>query len=194
MSWNNEGYGGGHGGGRYGGGGGGGGGYGRGPNFGRGETQRLQIAPSFVGKVIGRGGSKIRELQDASDCRIKILKEEGNEAEVPVDITGPDTGVTVVKQLIEQLCQEQGYSQNDGFYTVRVLVENQFIGRIIGKQGAKIKEIQAESGSRVKILKEEASEETKSTPVQIEGNCQSIGCARQMIDQLCTSQMGGQQQ
>jgi rRNA processing protein Krr1/Pno1 len=65
-------------------------------------------------------------------------------------------------------------------------VSNEYVGRIIGKGGAKIKEIQELCGCRVKIMKEEASDDT--TPVELEGNCESIGAARQMISELMQMQ------
>ena len=47
----------------YGGGGGGGGG-GSGGSFGGSNRKRLSVPSSCVGRIIGRGGSKIRELQE----------------------------------------------------------------------------------------------------------------------------------
>ncbi len=38
------------------------------------DTRIIRVANGRVGSVIGRGGSKIKELQDRSGARIKVLK------------------------------------------------------------------------------------------------------------------------
>jgi predicted RNA-binding protein YlqC (UPF0109 family) len=131
------------------GGGGGGGGGQNDPEFGRGETVRITIPSNYAGRVIGRGGQKIRDLQSASGCRIKVIKDEADGTDTPVDLTGSDAGIAIGKQLIGNLCSEE--SRGGWNEKARMDVSNEYVGRIIGKGGAKIKEIQELCGCRVKV-------------------------------------------
>lgn len=53
----------------YGGGGGGGGGY---NNYADGSSSNIEIDSNKVGMVIGRGGAKIREIQESFNVHVKI--------------------------------------------------------------------------------------------------------------------------
>uniref|UniRef100_A0A2L2Y758 RNA helicase n=1 Tax=Parasteatoda tepidariorum TaxID=114398 RepID=A0A2L2Y758_PARTP len=83
----------------------------RGPrNFQRDNTREEQdctemvIDSNKVGKVIGRGGSKIQELQTESGARIKVLRDDGNSMDgTTVRITGSQESRDAAKKLIEDL-------------------------------------------------------------------------------------------
>lgn len=72
-----------------------------------GEPLTMQIASNQVGRIIGRGGSRIRELQDDSGCRININKEAGGDGMTTVELSGSEECQQRAKQLIEQVCEEQ---------------------------------------------------------------------------------------
>merc|ERR1739848_635384 len=48
------------------------------------ESLTMQISKSHVGKLIGRGGSNIRELREATGCRIDTGDENANECDVHI--------------------------------------------------------------------------------------------------------------
>jgi len=89
MSWGGD---------QRGGGGGGGGG---------GSSVRIDVPNSYVGRIIGRGGSRIRELQDDTGARINICKDEATSDSTPVEITGSDDCTGRAKEAIEQILNEQ---------------------------------------------------------------------------------------
>jgi len=95
-------YGGGGGGQRqsYGGGGGGNGGY---NNFADGSTSNIEIDSNKVGMVIGRGGAKIREIQESFNVHVKIDREAGQNGYTGVTIRGDDTDIESAKTYIQEL-------------------------------------------------------------------------------------------
>jgi len=95
-------YGGGGGGQRqsYGGGGGGNGGY---NNFADGSTSNIEIDSNKVGMVIGRGGAKIREIQESFNVHVKIDREAGQNGYTGVTIRGDDTAIESAKTYIQEL-------------------------------------------------------------------------------------------
>ncbi|GAA5858501.1 hypothetical protein JCM8547_007335 [Rhodosporidiobolus lusitaniae] len=91
-----------------------GGGGGIGPAVGPGaQTQQIFIPSELVGAVIGKGGAKIREVREVSQCQVKI-NEPGEAApggspnERLVTITGQPNGIQVaVRMLYQRLEQEK---------------------------------------------------------------------------------------
>jgi len=74
---------------------------------GGGQSTRIDVPNSYVGRIIGRGGSRIRELQDDSGARINIVKDEANSETTPVELTGSEDCQYQAKQMIEAILQEQ---------------------------------------------------------------------------------------
>jgi len=91
---------GGYGGDRRGGGGGRGGGFGGG--FGGGETETIHVESSEVGRIIGRGGSRIREMEEGSQCRIKVSRDGDSRGLSSVDLTGSRDAIAAAKSMISE--------------------------------------------------------------------------------------------
>ncbi|KAG8581996.1 hypothetical protein GDO81_007884, partial [Engystomops pustulosus] len=62
----------------------------------------FRLDSSVVGQVIGRGGCKIRELEEASSSRIKIVKEEYDSL---IKIFGNDEQQSKAKALIDEIVE-----------------------------------------------------------------------------------------
>jgi len=77
------------------------------------DSSGLTIASNMLGAVIGRGGQKIREIQDKTQTRIHCGDRSGPTAEIT--ITGSEDGREQARQLIEDVIQsESGYMQKSG--------------------------------------------------------------------------------
>merc|ERR1712150_251689 len=63
---------------------------------------------------IGKGGSRIRELQDQSGCRINIDKNSRGGDTTTVELTGDADVQARAKQMIEEVCSESSYSGGGG--------------------------------------------------------------------------------
>jgi len=73
----------------------------------RGQPMRIDVPNSYVGRIIGRGGSRIRELQDNSGARINIKKDEAGHDTTPVELTGSQDCQERAKEEIEAILNEQ---------------------------------------------------------------------------------------
>ncbi|XP_035232975.1 probable ATP-dependent RNA helicase DDX43 [Stegodyphus dumicola] len=72
------------------------------------EATEIEIGSNFVGKVIGRGGSKIQELERESGARIKVLQNDSSDETTPVRLTGSSESREKAKNLIEELTSNFG--------------------------------------------------------------------------------------
>jgi len=72
-----------------------------------GNAMRMDVPNSYIGRIIGRGGSRIRELQDDSGCRINIIKNEATSDSTPVELQGSESSQQHAKQLIDDILNEQ---------------------------------------------------------------------------------------
>ncbi|CAG9765600.1 unnamed protein product [Ceutorhynchus assimilis] len=95
----------------------GGGRGGRGRGRGRGGSQNnqrqyddkcevLMIPTRKVGKVIGKGGSQIEELQTRSSARIKVSRDNDGD-ETAINIYGDDSTISRAKELINDLIEDR---------------------------------------------------------------------------------------
>lgn len=175
---------------------------------------QMQVESTNVGRIIGRGGIKIRELEHESNAKIKISREEDDQGYKTVDISGSDDEIAHAKQLIEG-CLQQDYRGGRGGYHGRsgfgrrddgwggqrrdrddgwgrrdydrgdrgygesdsIFVEKSEVGRIIGRGGSRIRDMEAESGCKIKVSRDG----TSSSEVVLEGSRQSISHAKQLI-------------
>lgn len=65
------------------------------------DTRVISISASYIGQIIGKGGSKIRDLQEGSGARINICGDEGEER--TIRITGSTIACAKAQELIEEL-------------------------------------------------------------------------------------------
>lgn len=80
-------------------------------NSSRNSSKRtIQISSSFVGKVIGRAGSTIKELQSKSGARISVNKDSSNSYETDIDLSGSNEQMDCAESLIKDLIENGGNS------------------------------------------------------------------------------------
>jgi hypothetical protein len=80
-------------------------------NSNRNSSKRtIQISSSFVGKVIGRAGSTIKELQSKSGARISVNKDSSNSYETDIDLSGSNEQMDCAESLIKDLIGNGGNS------------------------------------------------------------------------------------
>ena len=114
-----------------------------------------------MGKIIGRGGETIRALQTASEARISVNQDFPPEVPREVIISGKPDAVERAELMVQELihgepgsaqtviqrvCQRHGIGETD-----LVIVPKSVIGRIIGRGGETIKNIQKMSNATLQI-------------------------------------------
>ncbi|ESP01245.1 hypothetical protein LOTGIDRAFT_230619 [Lottia gigantea] len=82
------------------------------------EPSTFYVGQEHVGRIIGKGGNRIREIQDESNCQIKIESRNSDvDGKARVDLTGSEAQQEKAKGLILDICEqsrEGGYGGGRG--------------------------------------------------------------------------------
>lgn len=141
------------------------------------ETTYLYIPNNAVGAIIGTKGSHIRNIIRFSGASVKIAPLEADkpleqQTERKVTIVGTPEAQWKAQYLIFEKMREEGFvsGTDDVRLTVEILVPSAQVGRIIGKGGQNVRELQRVTGSIIKL-----PEHTAATPVDEETTVHIIG-------------------
>ena len=132
------------------------------------DATQLTIAPNMLGAVIGRGGQKIREIEEKTQTKIKIGDRYG--LTVDVTISGSEGGRQRAKQIIEDVMQSDSDAgwmpkserpdfsgrhansqQKPGSGSTELQVPTNMLGAIIGRAGQNIKDISDKTQTKIRI-------------------------------------------
>eukprot|EP00795_Rhopilema_esculentum_P007439 gene7439-13201_t len=75
-------------------------------NGNREDSMKIMVLNTNIGKVIGKGGQTIRELQDSTGAIIKIRKDQCEFISTPVEIIGSKEAQIAAKEKIEDLTDD----------------------------------------------------------------------------------------
>ncbi|EFX66153.1 hypothetical protein DAPPUDRAFT_2216, partial [Daphnia pulex] len=159
-----------------------------------GETSFLYIPNSAVGAIIGTRGSHIRNIIRFSGASVKITSlPEGTtaepQAERKVTIVGTPEAQWKAQYLIFEKMREEGFmpAGEDVRLTVELLVASSQVGRIIGKGGQNVREMQRTTSSVIK-LPEQGASTGEETTVHIIGNFFAVQSAQRRIRAMMSQQ------
>lgn len=150
-------------------------------------TTTMHVDSGDVGRIIGSRGSKVRQLQDESGARIDVSRDKSG-SKVPVEISGREGQVARAKELIQDILDSsddrgprggRGGGGRGGEEEV-MEVDSGDVGKIIGRYGARIRELQDESGAYINVSRERAP----MVPVTISGTKEEIRRARELIEEI----------
>lgn len=122
-------------------------------------TIRIICPSDKIGRVIGKGGSTIKSIRQASGAHIevddtKVTKEKCNECLITV--TSTESMDDVQSKAVEAvLLLQEKINEEAEDVTFRFLIPSRNIGCIIGKGGSIINEIRKRSGANIRISKGE---------------------------------------
>ena len=129
------------------------------------SLKEVTIPNELVGKVIGRGGAKIRQLQDDSGCRIVLAMSSNGEITRNVALQGTVEQRRLARELINQIASED----------LEFLVPQEKIGLLIGKKkGETIRKIQDQTGTEIFIGRGQTAQQAGSKQVRISGHKQAV--------------------
>jgi len=115
-------------------------------------TQTLECEPGLVGRIIGRGGETIRDLQLRCGAKIQIDQNLPEGQPRKVMITGTEPAVTAGVALVQQLLRgDTDYRAIGGASTQTIDCPKSLVGKIIGRGGEIIRQLQQMSGAHVQI-------------------------------------------
>ncbi|KYN40648.1 Insulin-like growth factor 2 mRNA-binding protein 1 [Trachymyrmex septentrionalis] len=128
------------------------------------ETTFLYIPNNSVGAIIGTKGSHIRNIIRFSGASVKIApleqdKPAEQQTERKVTIVGSPESQWKAQYLIFEKMREEGYvaGTEDVRLTIEILVPSTQVGRIIGKGGQNVRELQRVTGSVIKLSEQQAT-------------------------------------
>merc|ERR1712141_817508 len=158
-------------------------------------TIRMIMSGKEVGSIIGKGGEIINNIREESGAKIHI--SDGSVPERIVTVTGSTDAILKAFNLIAKKFEEDGPEKNgensgksssasnssksNSGTSLKLIFPASQCGSLIGKGGAKIKEIREVTGASVQVASELLPNSTERT-VTIGGSRNSI---TQCVYQIC---------
>ncbi|PAV23509.1 poly -binding 4 [Pyrrhoderma noxium] len=114
---------------------------------------RCLIVTQDASIIIGRGGKHVNEIREKSGARVMVSESIPGNPERILNVSGPLDAVSKAFGLIVRRINDEPFDvpsvPGSRAVTIKFMIPNSRMGSIIGKQGAKIKEIQDASGARL---------------------------------------------
>ncbi|RMC05116.1 hypothetical protein DUI87_18298 [Hirundo rustica rustica] len=120
---------------------------------------RMLVPTQFVGAIIGKEGATIRNITKQTQSKIDIhRKENAGAAEKPITIHSTPEGCSTACKIIMEIMQKE--AQDTKLYKfhysteeipLKILAHNNFVGRLIGKEGRNLKKIEQDTDTKITI-------------------------------------------
>ncbi|KAI8902553.1 hypothetical protein BC833DRAFT_520967 [Globomyces pollinis-pini] len=139
---------------------------------------RALISTKEAGVVIGVKGSHVAEIREATGMRIMVTPHIQNVPDRVMTLSGPlgSLGVAMAMIVTKLLSRNEPNEESEDTVTLRILVPSTRMGFVIGKSGARIKELQANSGAKMYSQNENLPNSTERVMTMI-GNADSLQIA-----------------
>ncbi|XP_063041724.1 insulin-like growth factor 2 mRNA-binding protein 3 isoform X2 [Engraulis encrasicolus] len=114
---------------------------------------RILVPTQFVGAIIGKEGATIRNITKQTHSKIDIhRKENAGAAEKPITVHSTPEGCSNACRSIMEIMQKEAV---DTKFTeevpLKILAHNNFVGRLIGKEGRNLKKIETDTQTKITI-------------------------------------------
>mmetsp|Transcript_18900 Transcript_18900/g.27971 ORF Transcript_18900/g.27971 Transcript_18900/m.27971 type:complete len:634 (-) Transcript_18900:1346-3247(-) len=143
-----------------------------------------EISAQYIGRVIGKGGEMIRDLQARSGCRMDVDQNVPHGNPRILTYRGTRKTVDLAKQMVSMLCTPQGSEANLplGEATRKELsVPATSVGKIIGRGGEMIRELQSRSQAKLQVDHTARTFKTDTRSVSITGTSEAVRKAEEMV-------------
>lgn len=146
--------------------------------------ERGQVSSHYVGRVIGKGGEMIRDLQARSGCRIDVDQNVPSGQPRIITYRGTRRTVDDAKKMVSLLCQHDG---NETLLPIgeakrkHMVVPSSAIGKIIGRGGEMIRELQNRSQAKIQVDHSASSQLGSGRAMTITGTGQAVAKAEEMV-------------
>lgn len=168
------------------------------------ETAVVYIPHTAVGAVIGSGGTTIRDMINSSGANIKVAQSPSKENAAQGssgDSTSKERRVTIVgtpeaqwkaQMLVFRKVLHESGLPGESTLKVEIMVPSSQVGRIIGKNGNTVRELQRLTRAQIKLPEPEERTNAANvdadaeTPVSIIGDFLSSQSAQRQIRALVT--------
>jgi far upstream element-binding protein len=144
--------------------------------------ERVSISPLYVGRVIGKGGEMVRDLQARSGCRIDL--DQGG-AEKIITYRGTRAKIDFAKNLVAILCQPDGKPEDLPLGEAQrkiIFVPATVIGKIIGRGGEMIRALQNASAAKIQVDHSGVGADPNQRQITVIGTPASAVKAEEMVN------------
>ena len=157
----------------------------------------LHVPNTYVGAIIGQGGSKIQELMRASQATIVIEKEKNDPRKITIHGAASAVAVAanMVNEVMDSELQRMGARSSQsherstpmlnsalGLTTIEVQVATKQCGVVIGRGGENIRLLQASTGARVHVTREVDGDTFRT--LSITGSEAQVALVRQKLHEM----------
>lgn len=147
----------------------------------------MEVHERFAGVILGKGGETVKQTAISSGCKAFMTGRDNRNGERRVVLIGTYDQCAVAQKMIHQQCinyveeANPGEKSDIGEVVVFFLIRREAAGSVIGKQGASVKYVREESGSRIQITHEEVC---GHRPCRITGSLQAVLQAELLISEV----------
>ena len=160
--------------------------------------ERDELSPLYVGRIIGKGGEMIRDLQARSGCHIDVHQNvQPGEPRIITYRGKSQDDINFAKNLVSMLCNKKDGTEHITLplgqaIMKQIQVPKLVIGRIIGRRGEMVREVQSKSHARIQIdhggLLNALDNDEEHRQVTITGTDEAVRRAEEMIYFLSENQ------
>mmetsp|Transcript_33936 Transcript_33936/g.37905 ORF Transcript_33936/g.37905 Transcript_33936/m.37905 type:complete len:561 (-) Transcript_33936:562-2244(-) len=147
--------------------------------------EKDEISAAYVGRVIGKGGEMIRDLQARSACRIDVDQNVPPGQPRWITYRGSRKTVDFAKQLVHMLCQGNLNEADLPLGEAKrefLVVPASSVGKIIGRGGEMIRELQSRSQAKIQVdHRGQSGLDVSQKQVTMTGTEQSVDKAKEMV-------------
>uniref|UniRef100_A0AAY5L086 RRM domain-containing protein n=1 Tax=Esox lucius TaxID=8010 RepID=A0AAY5L086_ESOLU len=114
---------------------------------------RLLVPTQYVGAIIGKEGATIRNITKQTQSKIDVhRKENAGAAEKPISIhSTPEGCSTACRMILDIMQQEAKDTKTAEEVPLKILAHNNFVGRLIGKEGRNLKKVEQDTDTKITI-------------------------------------------
>lgn len=161
------------------------------------ETVHLFIPALAVGAIIGKQGHHIKQLSRLTGASIKIAPADGPETNMRmVTITGPaEAQFKAQGRIFGKLKEESFFGRKEEVkLEAQIKVPSSAAGRVIGKRGKTVNELQSLSSAEVVVPRDQTPDENDQVIVKITGHFYASQLAQRKIQEILWQVQRQQQQ
>jgi far upstream element-binding protein len=152
--------------------------------------EKGEVSTLYVGRVIGKGGEMIRDLQARSGCRIDVDQNVPEGAPRIITYRGTRATIDFAKNLVTILCSDGGKEAElplGQAMRKQIQVPCTVIGKSIGRGGEMIRELQSKSAAKIQVDHTGGGMDAAHRQVTVTGTEPSVLKAQEMILFLCAN-------
>lgn len=177
-------------------------GHSTGPGFGSsGEQQQtfeMQVEQQWIGWIMGSGGKTIKELQAATGAKIVIDQSTKEMGYSTVKLIGAPRAVAEARHRVQASISiaknqlgvtETTFSAQELIGESEMMVEQKYVGYLVGKQGAAVKDMEQASGVRFHI--DQSTKEHGFSTLKLSGTESQRAMATRMVEERLAQAAAG---